>query len=94
LLVLTAIARAARQTRERSLAASSVHRRCYRTLCEKANRKPLVYSQFLAIVSSLQTYDLLNSMLERRRGGGFVRRVEPNFDPKHVEDIFKKSRLW
>jgi len=38
-----------------------------------------VYSHFLHTVGTLQSHDLVNNMLERRRMGGYVRMVELNF---------------
>jgi hypothetical protein len=58
-----------------------VHQDVYPAVCQERRWKPLVYSQFLNVVSALQSYDLVTSILERRRMGGYVRHVEVRFDP-------------
>lgn len=90
LLVLLAVSRAAAGLKKKLLTVRSVHQDTYRALCESHGRKPLVYSQFLSIIRGLQNYDLVNDFLERRAAGGFIRRVEVNFDPNSVESVAKK----
>ena len=57
--------RTARASAESFLTLNSVHKGPYRAICEKHGRKPLVYSQFLTIVSGLQSHDLVSNILER-----------------------------
>jgi cell division control protein 6 len=90
LLVLYAVARMAKQTKERFLPLNPIHKGLYRALCEEHGRKPLVYSQFLSIVSSLQNYDLLSNILQRKGSGGFVRLVEVNFRLEDIEGIYQE----
>ena len=94
LLVLYAISQAAQQTKGSFLSTNSIYQKSYRPMCERAGRKPLVYSQFLSIVSSLQNYDLVSNHLARRRAGGFMRMIEPTFDPRHIQRICEKADLW
>ena len=55
--------------------------------------KPLVYSHFLSIVASLQNYDLINNILERRRSGGYIRLAEVNFKPADLENLLRERIL-
>jgi len=84
LLVLEALAHKARITSEQFIGLHQAYKETYPGVCDQAGRKPLVYSHFLNTVNALQSYDLVKSILERRRTGGYVRRVEINFDPADV----------
>jgi len=94
LLILHAIARGAQEVKDEFLSTNAIYRKHYRPMCEHIGRKPLVYSQFLSIVTSLQNYDLVSNHLAPRRAGGFMRMVEPNFNPRHVQKICEKAELW
>ena len=91
LLVLAALSKAARNTRDGIVPVRPVYHGAYRSLCENHARKPLVYSQFLTIVRGLQNHDLVNNFLERRQAGGFVRLAELNLDLRNLEDALRKS---
>jgi len=91
LLVLLAVSRAAARLHASLLTVRAVYQDTYRSLCEEYCRKPLVYSQFLSIIRGLQSYDLVNNFLERRPAGGFIRRVEVNFDPTSVEAVAREA---
>jgi len=84
-LVLLALACKARATPGQFIGLHQVYKDVYPAVCEQHGWRPLVYSQFLSIVNgTLQSYDLVSSVLERRRMGGYVRLVEPNFSPADV----------
>ena len=68
------------------------YRQTYPAVCGRHRWKPLVYSQLLNTVSTLQSYDLVTSILEKWRMGGYVRLVEINFDPADVLRVVQ-SRL-
>jgi len=85
LMVLAAISRAAQGQKDRLIKVGQVYKNIYRSFCESQGRKPLVYSQFLSIVSGLQNYDLVNNFVERRRTGGFIRLLEINFAPESLK---------
>ena len=87
LLVLGALAQGGRVSPGRFLTLHSVHKGPYRAICEKCGRRPLVYSQFLTIVSGPQSHDLVSNILERRRSGGYVRLLEPKFDAEAAARI-------
>jgi hypothetical protein len=83
--VLLALARRAQAAPGQFIGLHQVYRDAYPAVCEQQGWGPLVYSQFLSIMNgTLQSYDLVSSILERRRMGGFVRLVEANFDPADV----------
>ena len=50
-------------------------------------KEPLACSQFLTVVSGLQSHDLVSNILERRRSGGYVRLVGPKFDAEAAARI-------
>jgi len=79
LLVLLALALEAKKTDEPFIGLHRVYKGTYRLVCERHGWRPLVYSHFLHTVGTLQSHDLVNNMLERRRMGGYVRMVELNF---------------
>jgi Cdc6-like AAA superfamily ATPase len=84
-LVLLALAHRAHATPGQFIGLHQVYKDAYPAVCEQHGWRPLVYSQFLSIVNgTLQSYDLVSSVLERRRMGGYVRLIEPNFTPADV----------
>ncbi len=90
LMILQALAWDAKRKRTGLLRLNDVHRNTYTTLCQRYKLKPLVYSHFLSIVASLQNYDLINNILERRRSGGYIRLAEVNFKPSALEELLKE----
>lgn len=91
LLILQALARDAQRKGTGMLRLHDVHRNTYGQLCQQYRLKPLVYSHFLSIVASLQNYDLINNILERRRSGGYIRLAEVNFKPADVESLSRSQ---
>ena len=85
LLVLLALARRAQTATGQFIGLHQVYKDVYPAVCERYGWRPLVYSQFLNIVNgTFQSCDLVSSILERRRMGGYVRLVEVNFNPADV----------
>lgn len=91
LLVLLALAMKGRAGNDRFIGLHQVYKETYPVACQQYSRTPLVYSQFLYTVNVLQSHDLVNNMLERRRRGGFSRLVEINFNPADVIRIASTS---
>jgi cell division control protein 6 len=90
LMILQALAKEAVHQRTGLLRLHDVHRSTYAELCARHKLKPLVYSHFLSIVASLQNYDLINNILERRRSGGYIRLAEVNFKPADLEQLLEE----
>lgn len=84
LMVLLALATKAQEADEPFIGLHQVYKGPYPIVCKRHGWKPLVYSHFLHTVNVLQSHDLVNNMLERRRRGGFVRMVEVNLSPADV----------
>ena len=84
LLVLLALAIRARKSDGPFMGLHKVYKGPYQRVCDDQGWKPLAYSHFLHTVSTLQSHDLVNNILERRRMGGFVRMVEVSFRPADV----------
>ena len=93
LLILRSIAQAAQDVKDEFLSTNAIYRKHYRPICDEMGRRALVYSQFLSIVTSLQNYDLVSNHLAPRRAGGFMRMVEPTFNPQHIERICANADL-
>ena len=84
LMILLGLAATAQEADEPFIGLHKVYKGHYRAVCKRYGWRPLVYSHFLHTVNVLQSHDLVNNMLERRRMGGFVRMVEVNFSPADV----------
>jgi len=89
LIVLYSLVNFKRRNNIKLIPVKTTYCEAYKLICKQVGYEEITYPHFWRLVNSLGQYDLVYSLLQTPKQGGFRRVVELNVDEEAVEKIFK-----